>query len=137
MPRRAALAILASGALAGGWVGHGPMAAARAWAAEPAAVKLPEKVPVRKPDGTVEEITLDDYLKGVVPSEMRSAWPMEALKAQAVAARTYAAAYYVTKGAICTTTSCQVWDPSRRAARTDEAVDATSRQVLVHGDALA
>jgi stage II sporulation protein D len=137
MPRRAALAILASGALAGGWVGQGPLAPARAWAAEPTPVKLPEKVPVRKPDGSVEEIGLDDYLKAVVPSEMRSTWPMEALKAQAVAARTYAAAYYLTKGAICTTTSCQMWDPSRRAARTDAAVEATSRQVLVHRDALA
>jgi stage II sporulation protein D len=137
IPRRAALAVLASGALAGGWVGHGPMAPARAWAAEPAAVALPEKVPVRKPDGSTEEIALDDYLKGVVPAEMRPAWPMEALKAQAVAARTYAAAYYATRGAICTTTTCQMWDPSRRSARTDAAVEATARQVLVHADALA
>ena len=33
---------------------------------------------------------LEEYLKGVVPSEMPSKWPLEALKAQAVAARTYA-----------------------------------------------
>ncbi|MFA6807571.1 MAG: SpoIID/LytB domain-containing protein [Eubacteriales bacterium] len=31
----------------------------------------------------------EDYLKGVVPVEMSNSWPMEALKAQAVAARTY------------------------------------------------
>jgi stage II sporulation protein D len=137
IPRRAALALLASGALAGGWVGQGPMAPARAWAAEPTATTLPDKVPVHKPDGSTEEIGLDDYLRGVVPSEMRAAWPMEALKAQAVAARTYAAAYYATRGAICTTTSCQMWDPSRRSARTDAAVEATARQVLVHADTFA
>lgn len=32
---------------------------------------------------------LEDYVKGVVPYEMGSGWPMEALKAQAVCARTY------------------------------------------------
>jgi stage II sporulation protein D len=35
-------------------------------------------------------LPLEEYLLGVVPSEMPSAWPAEALKAQAVAARTYA-----------------------------------------------
>ena len=33
---------------------------------------------------------LDDYVQGVVPVESPSSWPLEALKAQAVAARTYA-----------------------------------------------
>jgi SpoIID/LytB domain protein len=32
----------------------------------------------------------DTYIKGVVPSEVEATWPAEALKAQAVAARTYA-----------------------------------------------
>ena len=35
-------------------------------------------------------IAVEDYLKGVVPYEMNEAFPAEALKAQAVAARTYA-----------------------------------------------
>lgn len=38
----------------------------------------------------VNVVSFDDYLKGVVPGEMQSSWPSEALKAQAVAARTYA-----------------------------------------------
>ena len=38
----------------------------------------------------VNRLGLDDYLKGVVPVEMPSSWPVEALKAQAVAARSYA-----------------------------------------------
>ena len=33
---------------------------------------------------------LDDYLQGVVPAESPASWPAEALKAQAIAARTYA-----------------------------------------------
>jgi stage II sporulation protein D len=40
----------------------------------------------------VDVVALENYLKGVVPAEMPSAWPVEALKAQAVAARSYALA---------------------------------------------
>lgn len=39
--------------------------------------------------GTVQELTLRDYLTGVVAAEMPAGFPEEALKAQAVAARTY------------------------------------------------
>ena len=38
----------------------------------------------------VNAVDLEKYLEGVVPSEMPSAWPMEALKTQAVISRTYA-----------------------------------------------
>lgn len=48
-----------------------------------------------KPNGTAIEVInyldMEDYLKGVVPSEMPASWHMEALKAQAIAARSYAA----------------------------------------------
>ncbi len=40
-------------------------------------------------NGTVESIPLDEYLQGVVAAEMPALFPDEALKAQAVAARTY------------------------------------------------
>jgi stage II sporulation protein D len=40
----------------------------------------------------VNVVGLEDYLRGVVPAEMPSTWPAEALKAQAVAARSYALA---------------------------------------------
>jgi stage II sporulation protein D len=39
---------------------------------------------------TINALGLDDYVRGVVASEMPSGWPMQALEAQAVAARTYA-----------------------------------------------
>lgn len=38
----------------------------------------------------VNVLSFDNYLRGVVPAEMPSSWPAEALKAQAIAARTYA-----------------------------------------------
>ena len=40
-------------------------------------------------DGQVEELALGDYLEGVLAAEMPASFPPEALKAQAVAARTY------------------------------------------------
>jgi len=39
---------------------------------------------------TINAVDVDDYVQGVVPLESPAAWPIEALKAQAVAARTYA-----------------------------------------------
>jgi stage II sporulation protein D len=41
---------------------------------------------------SINKVILEDYLKGVVASEMPASWHLEALKAQAVAARTYAVA---------------------------------------------
>lgn len=40
----------------------------------------------------INDVKLEDYLLGVVPCEMPSSWPEEALKAQAIAARSYAVA---------------------------------------------
>jgi len=41
----------------------------------------------------INHVDIETYIMGVLPYEMNNAWPVEALKAQAVAARTYA--YYV------------------------------------------
>jgi len=48
--------------------------------------------PVSKKLSVVNVINLDEYLLGVVPEEVEASWPQEAVKAQAVAARTYAQA---------------------------------------------
>ncbi len=40
----------------------------------------------------INDVELEDYLRGVVPSEMPASWEFEALKAQAIAARSYALA---------------------------------------------
>src|SRR6185436_16827080 len=44
----------------------------------------------------IDTVGLESYLKGVVPAEMPSTWPAEALKAQAVAARSFALANLAT-----------------------------------------
>ncbi len=51
------------------------------------------------------------YLMGI--AEMPSSWHVDALKAQAVAARTYAYRYKVEGRTICTTQSCQVFSKSK------------------------
>lgn len=48
-----------------------------------------QKVHVIRQDGSELELSMDEYLQGVIPSEMPVSFELEALKAQAVAARTY------------------------------------------------
>ena len=64
---------------------------------------------------TVNVVGFDGYLKGVLPKEVvASTWPVETLRAQAVAARTYAAyeRAHVPAGRhydLCDTAACQVY----------------------------
>ena len=53
-------------------------------------IENPVYIRVKRGDGNVETINIEDYLIGVVPSESPLYFEDEALKAQAVAARTYA-----------------------------------------------
>lgn len=84
----------------------------------------------------VNEVGIEDYLKKVVPSEMPSGFNLEALKCQAVCARSYAYTelsnnYYSAYGAhIDDSIQFQVYNNSQRADSTDAAVDATAGQVL-------
>lgn len=57
--------------------------------ASEAAESTPTTLRVLMPDGTVENLELEDYLWGVLAAEMPVTFRGEALKAQAVAARTY------------------------------------------------
>jgi SpoIID/LytB domain protein len=60
---------------------------------------------------TWNALGLDQYVRGVVPAESPASWGAsggeEALKAQAVAARSYGLSYFQANGAICDTTACQ------------------------------
>ena len=91
----------------------------------------------------VNVLDLEEYLYGVLPREMPPSWGssggMEALKAQAVAARTYA---LVRSGShkmydLCDTDHCQVYggmgnnSEIREHDNTNQAVDATRGQVLL------
>lgn len=95
---------------------------------------VPASIRVLHSDGRVETMKLDDYLRGVVPAEIGAGAPLEALKAQAVAARCYAARtvrsprHRNADADICTTTHCQVWR-AQTYPRTDDAVNATAGMV--------
>ncbi len=115
----------------------------------------PTAVPQRRtlrlllPDGSVTELDMQDYLPGVLAAEMPADFPEEALKAQAVAARTYA--LYCAEGRkhgdadICADPGCcQAWqdgqaqrdkwggDYERCAARLAAAVKDTAGQILLY-----
>jgi len=83
--------------------------------------------------GTVD---IETYVKRIY--EMPGSWGdnggFEALKAQAVAARSYALAYTNDgNGSICATESCQVYKPANKGGKWEEAVNATRGWVLVAG----
>lgn len=96
----------------------------------------------READGLVliNELPLEAYVRGVLPSEMPSAYPLEALKAQAVCARTYAKmrqenmAYPQYGAAVDDGTSCQVYRNLDAAPQGDRAVLETAGEVLRRED---
>jgi SpoIID/LytB domain protein len=92
------------------------------------------------PDGggltAINVIDLDPYLKGVVAGEMPSSWPLEALKVQAVAARTYALATRKTTGSFdqYPDTRSQVYKGVvGESVSSNAAVDQTAGEILTYG----
>ena len=86
---------------------------------------------------TVNRLSMEAYLRGVVAREIPALWAPEAVRAQSVAARTYAAFERSHPAAghydLCDTTQCQVYggvDDEHPA--TDEAIRATARQGLYY-----
>ena len=75
----------------------------------------------------------DSYLQSIY--EVPASWPLETLKAQAVAARTYAIRY-TSNGSksICTTESCQVFKNTKKGGDWEKAVNETRGWVLVDND---
>lgn len=88
----------------------------------------------------VNEVSLEEYLCGVVPSEMPSSYDLEALKAQAVCARTYAVwqmqeyAYPDYKAHVDDSVSYQVYNNIERQDSTDRAVKETEGQIMLYED---
>lgn len=95
---------------------------------------------------TINATTMEDELRGIVPRESPASWHADALKAQSVAARSYALAgdgRHLPFADTCDTTLCQVYDGWFRQTpggaktpttdpRTDAAIAATAGQVRVH-----
>ncbi len=89
----------------------------------------------------INDVPLESYLKGVVPAEMPSKWNEEALKAQAIAARSYAVATtnagkHASKGfdLVATTADQAYGGASAEKERTTKAVEDTRGIVLVQSN---
>lgn len=86
----------------------------------------------------INELTLREYLYGVLPSEMPASYEAEALKAQAVCARTFAYRYMETprypeyQAALDDSTTCQVYRNLPEQQETNQAVDDTDGVLLLY-----
>ncbi len=85
----------------------------------------------------INELTIDGYLKGVLPREVSASWPEQALRVQAVASRSYMSSHlnrHSSQGFdLCSDVHCQVYGgTTKEHPKTNEAVDATHDQILVH-----
>ena len=86
---------------------------------------------------TINNVLLEDYVKGVVPAEMPTSWAANAVRAQAVAARSYALRLRdfgsYSGFDICDTTACQAYEGvSRETAGGNAAVKATAGQIVTY-----
>ena len=86
---------------------------------------------------TVNRLSLESYLRGVVPREVPPLWAPDAVRAQSVAARTYAAFERSHPSArhydLCDTTQCQVYGGvADEYPEADEAIKATAKQGLYY-----
>lgn len=87
----------------------------------------------------INKVDVEEYLKGVLKSEMSPTWPKEALKAQAVLARTYTLAGK-RHGSydLCDETHCQVYrGTAGESPNITQAVNETKGQILTYGGAPA
>jgi stage II sporulation protein D len=85
---------------------------------------------------TVNALDMESYLLGVLGCEMPGDWPREALKAQAVAARTYALYFQLQRAGfewhVTNTMGDQVYDGGEAKSSVADAVNATRGVVLLH-----
>jgi len=89
----------------------------------------------------INYVNIDDYVKGVLPYEMGKSWPIEALKAQALCARTYAATKVGTHSSsgfdLCTEEHCQMYRGYSGASElTNQAADETAGMYITYKGAL-
>lgn len=98
----------------------------------------------KTPEGlvVVNELLLEEYLYSVVPSEMPASYPLEALKAQAICARTYAYRHMSRSGIaglgahVDDSAGYQVYNNIKENAQTTKAVKETAGELLYYGDNL-
>lgn len=105
-------------------------------------------ITVKRSNGTILNIELEEYLIGVVAAEMPASFSTEALKAQAIAARTYALKTVENNITLTDTTSTQVYKDNSQLKQTwgnsfntyynkiKNAVNATSGLVMYYNNSL-
>ena len=83
---------------------------------------------------TVNVLPMEDYLKGVIPGEVPYTWPREAIKSQALAARSYAYKYLGRSGNydMDDSTAYQVYIGAFHRTRTDHLVDESRGEVITY-----
>jgi len=91
---------------------------------------------------TINNVLLEDYVKGVVPAEMPTSWAADAVRAQAVAARSYAVRLQKFGGYsgydICDTTACQVYrGMGSETSGSNAAVKATAGTIVTYRGVVA
>jgi stage II sporulation protein D len=119
--------------------GHGRIEIAGAGAYRGALEAVPSGGDARSLD-VVDAVPVDQYVKGVIPNEMPASWPQEALRAQAVAARSFALSVHVGGNdfGLYADTRSQVYRGiSSETAATSEAANATAGQVVMYGGEVA
>lgn len=101
-------------------------------------ITLPKTVSIYITDEEkTKKIDFEDYITGVVASEMPDSFELEALKAQAVASRTYALGRINSGTQLCDTVHCQVYRNHDIPKKVRRAVEATEGQVLTYDGKLA
>jgi stage II sporulation protein D len=88
----------------------------------------------------INAVAVDQYVKGVVPNESPPSWPLAALQAQAVAARSFALSAQVNGNGfdLYDTTASQVYEGiASEVARSNEAANGTRGQVVMYGGRIA
>lgn len=90
----------------------------------------------------INNVKMQNYLKGVLPYEISNSYPIEAIKTQAITSRTFALSNlhkHKSEGyELCDTTNCQVYRGENSSYKNiEKAVDETENQILTYNGALA
>ncbi len=117
------------------------------WGGKPRPLTFTGRIEVRISERSqldaIEHVSIEEYLRGVLPAEMSPSWPVEALKAQAVAARSDVVAGLGGRNTLegfdffATEQSRAYLGATGHAPATDEALRATVGEILRQGDRVA
>ena len=95
------------------------------------------KIRVLLKNDNFKALSIEKYLENVLPREMPETWHLEALKAQAIASRTYAMyaakhpRHFAQLANLCATQHCQVYDAKKPAStKVQAAIQSTNGEVI-------